>query len=186
MILKRRAALIAAGAAGLMVLALPGVADASVGVLAATWTPALATSGTDGTVEQVRQLVPCGGNMYAVGRFSSIKKGTTVYTRNNAASFSATSPGNVTTWDPNVNGQVDTIAFNGGDCSYAYLGGTFTSIGGTAVKNIARVSTTTGAVDPSFVHTIAGRVAHMEVMQGHLLVGGYFPGYLKSVSPVTG
>ncbi|MDQ6687913.1 MAG: hypothetical protein M3Z50_09980, partial [Actinomycetota bacterium] len=42
------------------------------------------------------------------------------------------------------------------------------------------------AVDPSFVHTIAGRVAHMEVMQGHLLVGGYFPGYLKSVSPVTG
>jgi hypothetical protein len=31
-----------------------------------------------------------------------------------------------------------------------------------------------------------GRVAHMEIVQGHLLVGGYFPGYLDSRNPVTG
>ncbi|MGB9377714.1 MAG: hypothetical protein WCB04_09405 [Mycobacteriales bacterium] len=157
--------------------------------------PQLGTSGTDGSIEQVRQLVPCGANMYAVGKFSSLKRFTTLYPRNNAASFSATT-GVMTTWDPNVNGQVDTIAFDAADttCSYAYLGGTFTSVGGTAVKNIAKVSTTTGLVDTTFKNIVGGRVAHMEVMQGHLLVGGYFPasaspaapGYFKSVSPTTG
>lgn len=185
MIFRRRAALIAAGAAGLVVLALPGVADATVGTLAATWTPSIATSGTDGSVEQVRQVAECGSTMYAVGQFSSFNSGATVYARNNAFSFSATT-GAVTTWNPSVNGRVDTVAFNGADCSYAYLGGTFTSIGGTAVQNIARVSTATGRVDPGFVNTIGGRVAHMEVMHGHLLVGGYFPGYLKSLNPLTG
>lgn len=151
----------------------------------ASWTPQLATSGTDGSIEQLRQFATCGGNMYAVGQFSALSKGATVSARNNAASFSATN-GVVTGWNPNVNGRVDTVAFNGADCSYAYLGGKFTSVGGTTVKNIARVNTTTGAVDAGFFNTAAGRVTHMEVMQGHLLVGGYFPGYLKSLNPTTG
>ncbi|MGB9378201.1 MAG: hypothetical protein WCB04_11880 [Mycobacteriales bacterium] len=152
---------------------------------AATWTPSIATSGTDKSVEQVRQLVPCGGNMYAVGLFSALKKGSTTYQRNNVASFSATT-GAMTSWAPNVNGRVDTIAFNGSDCSSAYIGGVFTTVSGSAARNIARVSTTTGAVDQSFLHTMSGRVTHMEVMKGHLLVGGYFAGYLKSLSPATG
>jgi hypothetical protein len=152
----------------------------------ASWTPSLATSGTDGTVEQVRQLVQCGSTMYAVGLFSQISQGGTVVTRNNAFSFSATT-GTVTSWNPNVNGRVDTVAFASGDCSKAYLGGKFTSVHGTAVQNIAKVSTTdAGTVDTGFVNSIGGRVAHMEVMQGHLLVGGYFSGYLKSLSPATG
>nr|MBA2559607.1 hypothetical protein [Propionibacteriales bacterium] len=64
-----------------------GVAgDGSVSATAATFTPTLATNGTDGSVEQIRQLVPCGSDMYAVGRFTSIKQGATTYTRNNAFS----------------------------------------------------------------------------------------------------
>lgn len=185
MFLRRRTAVLAVGAAAMMVLALPGVADAAVGLVAATFTPSLATSGTDGTVEQVRQLTPCGADMYGVGQFSAFSQGGTTYLRNNAFSFSQTT-GAVTSWNPNVNGRVDTVAFNGTDCSYAYLGGTFTMVGSTTVKNIAKVSTTTGQVDTSFLNTAAGRVAHMEVMHGHLLVGGYFPGYLKSVSPASG
>ncbi len=148
-------------------------------------TPQLATSGTDGSIEVVRQIVPCGGTMYAVGQFNQMKRFTTVYNRNNAFSFSATT-GEVTSWNPNVNGRVETVAFNGTDCSYAYLGGQFTSVNGAVVKNIARVSTTTGAVDAAFKNTAGGRVNHMEVMKGHLLVGGYFPGYLKSFNPATG
>ena len=58
----------------------------------AAWTPSLATSGTDGSVEQVRQLVPCGTTMYAVGLFSSLEQGAGTYARSNAFSFSATRP----------------------------------------------------------------------------------------------
>ncbi len=56
----------------------------------AAWTPSIATSGTDGTLETIRQLVPCGRMMYAVGAFTQIKQGTTIYARNDAFSFDAT------------------------------------------------------------------------------------------------
>ena len=55
----------------------------------ANGTPTLVDTGT---TEQIRQLVQCGGTMYAVGTFTQIKHGSTTYTRNNAFSFSATAP----------------------------------------------------------------------------------------------
>src|ERR1019366_2617241 len=101
----------------------------------------------DNPVEQIRQLVQCGGTMYAVGTFSAILKGSTTYTRENVVSFSATSPYTVTSLDPNVNGVVNSIAFNGTNCSDAYLGGQFSTVNGTSAKNIAEVSTSgTGAL----------------------------------------
>ena len=48
------------------------------------------------------------------------------------------SPYQVTTWDPNVNGEVNSIGFNGSDCSHAYIGGSFTSVGSTAVHEHRR------------------------------------------------
>jgi hypothetical protein len=54
-----------------------------------------------------------------------------------------------------------------------------------ANKNLAKVDAATGAALPFSYHP-NGRVAHMEVVQGHLLVGGYFPGFLDSRNPVTG
>jgi len=60
--------------------------------------------------------------------------------------LSDTAPYTVTSWDPNVNGEVNTIAFNGGNCADAYIGGKFTMVGSTAVKNIAEINTTRGAV----------------------------------------
>ena len=167
--------------------AVPGPAD----VRAAPWTPQLATSGTDGSVERVRQMVRCEGTMYAVGRFTDIRKGSTTYTRNNAFSFSATN-GNLTSWNPNVDGQVNAIALNA-DCSTAYLGGSFTSINGTAVKNIAAVSTSTGNVLSTFAHSASGKVNTLALVGGHLLVGGNFTAinqstkdYLVSLDPDDG
>ncbi len=150
-------------------------------VTPASFTPQLATSGTDGSVEQIRHLDQCGNTMYAVGRFTQMKKGSTVVTRNNAFSFSATN-GVISSWDPNVNGQVDTVALSS-DCSTAYLGGTFSSIGGTAVKNIAAVSTSTGAVIPTFAHSAGARVATLAVSGTHLLAGGYFKSINNSAKP---
>ena len=98
--------------------------------------------------EQIRQLVQCGGTMYAVGSFTAIRKGSTTYTRSNVFSFKATAPYTVTSWAPDVVGTygttqnpsdtLNTIAFVGGDCSHAYIGGHFSSVNGTAVKNMPR------------------------------------------------
>jgi hypothetical protein len=158
---------------------------------AAAGTPALNTTGT---TEQVRQLVQCGGTMYSVGTFTSIRRYSTVYSRNNIFSFSATSPFMMTSWNPDVNGIVNSIAFNGSDCSHAYIGGDFTSVDGTAVKNIAEIDTTTGAVVPGFGHNASGQVETLLVYGTHLLVGGYYKSingssadpYMTSLNLTTG
>jgi hypothetical protein len=177
---------------------------------AVTTTPALAQAGPvsptpvagtptlapTGTTEQVRQLVDCGGTMYAVGSFTAINWNGTTYTRNNIFSFADTAPFTVTSWAPNVNGEVNSIAFNGGTCADAYIGGQFTSVNGTTVAGIAEISTTTGAVVPGFAsHAGGGHVDTIVAVHGHLLVGGTFTSingnkganpYFASLNPVTG
>jgi hypothetical protein len=158
-------------------------------------TPASGTPqlNTTGTTEQVRQLAQCGSTMYAVGSFTSIKRFSTVYARNNAFSFGAVSPFKVTAWNPNVNGVVNSVAFSA-DCSVAYLGGQFTAVGGTAVKNIAAVSTSTGAVITTFAHSASGQVETLLRVGSHLLTGGYFTAingssanpYFTSLNTTTG
>ena len=158
----------------------------------ATGTPKLATTSTTQTV---RQLVQCGSTMYAVGSFSEIQRFTTTYPRNNVFSFSATSPFKVTAWAPDVNGEINSIAFSNGNCTDAYIGGQFTSVNGTAVANFAEIDTTTGNVVAGFGDKVGG--GHVDTIlgvNGHLLVGGTFTKingstadpYYASVSPVTG
>jgi hypothetical protein len=189
--LKTRAAL--ASAAVLALAWSAGPAQAATGPVSSTpaaGTPQLANTGS---TEQVRQLAQCGGTMYAVGTFTSIQRYTTTYARNNAFSFSATSPFKVTTWNPNVNGIVNSIAFSP-DCSQAYLGGIFTSVNGTTVKNIAEVSTSTGAVNTAFASSAGGQVSTLLVYGSHLLAGGYFTSingssanpYFTSLNTTTG
>src|SRR5690242_13020224 len=79
-------------------------------------TPTLVATGT---TEEIRQIADCGGNMYAVGTFTQISgwngSSTQTFTRNRIFRFSDTAPFTVdATWDPNVNGTVNTIAFNNG------------------------------------------------------------------------
>jgi hypothetical protein len=133
--------------------------------------------------------------MWAVGAFTSVgSPGHSAVTRNNVVVFDQTT-GAVSAVDPNVNGQVDSVTFSP-DCTSAYLGGTFTSVHGTAVKNLAKVSTSTGAVDPAFGHQAPARVFAVQYANGHLLVGGSFKtingstgstaSYLTSLDPATG
>jgi hypothetical protein len=148
----------------------------------------------NGAVEQVRQLVQCGTTMYAVGTFTSIKHNSTVYTRNNVVSFGATAPYNVTTWAPDVNGIVNSIAFNGTNCADAYIGGRFTAVNGTKVGDLAEVSTAgTGALVTAFGHSANGQVNTLLGVKGHILAGGYYTTingstnkYMTSLSPATG
>src|SRR5215469_6324749 len=77
----------------------------------ASGTPHLLPTGSQDQV--IRQLVQCGDTMYAVGRFTQLVSHGSTITRNNIVSFSATFPFTVTGWAPNVNGEVNSIAFNG-------------------------------------------------------------------------
>jgi hypothetical protein len=192
-LMRRRIGIAAIVAALIWALGLSqGVANASVSS-APPATPqigASATSGTDGTIEVVRQLTQCGDVMYAVGTFTQVRNPNTnaPIARNNAFAFLASRPYTVTAWNPNVNGSVDTAA-----CApdgNILLGGSFTTVGGVATRNLAKVNPTTGAQVAFGLHP-AGRVAHMEVVrdQGnvlHLLVGGYAAPFLRSLDPVTG
>ena len=188
---KARIVLAAAAAVAASCMALP--AQAATGPVSST--PAVGTPhlNATGSTQQVRQLAQCGGTMYAVGSFTSIKRFSTTYIRNNAFSFQAASPFKVTSWDPNVNGTVNSIAFSS-DCSVAYLGGQFSSVNGTAAKNIAAVSTSTGAVNTAFAHSAAGQVETLLTVGSHVLAGGYFTAingssanpYFTSLNTTTG
>jgi hypothetical protein len=166
----------------------------AVSAVPASSTPHLKTT-ADNPAQQIRQLVQCGGTMYAVGSFTEIVKGSTTYTRENIFSFSATAPYTVTSWAPDVaGGIVNTIAFNGGSCADAYIGGQFTSVNGTAVKDIAEISTTTGNVVGAFGSNSSASVETLLGVKGHILAGGYYKSingssahpYMTSLSPATG
>jgi hypothetical protein len=169
------------------------VTAGSVSPTPASGTPHLVATGSQDQI--IRQLVQCGNTMYAVGRFTQVTSHGGTITRNNIFSFNAASPFDVTAWNPNVNGEVNSIAFNGTDCSDAYIGGQFTSVNGTAANNIAEISTSTGAVVPGFADNATNIVDTLVVTQnGHLLVGGHFGTingsnahkYFASLNPATG
>jgi hypothetical protein len=200
----RHGAVATAGALALSVAGYAAPAGATPTAPAAQLTGSVSPRPTAGTPElvptttsmqQIRQMVQCGNTMYAVGSFSSVEQGGTTVTRHNVFSFSASAPYSITSWDPNVNGEVNSITFNGSNCANAYIGGRFTSVHGTAAKDIAEISTSSGAVQPGFgTSTAGGEVDTLLGVDGHILVGGHFTWingshtdpYFASVSPITG
>ena len=188
-----RGALIAVATAGAFSLpAAPALAQTGpVSPTPVAGTPTLVDTGT---TEQIRQLADCGGIMYAVGTFTEVSSGGITYDRNNAFAFSDTAPFAITPWNPDVNGTVNTIAFNNGNCAEAYMGGQFTTVGGATAKNIAAVDTNLGALFPGFKDNAGGQVETILAVDGHLLTGGFFKGingsttdpYYTSLSPTTG
>ena len=154
--------------------------------------------------EQIRQLAQCGGSMYAVGSFTTIKHGSNTYSRTDIFSFSATSPFTVTSWAPAVTGSTTVTDESGGDainsivlssnCADAYIGGNFTKINGTSVSNIAEISTSTGDVVSGFAHDANKTLDTLAMAGSHLFAGGIFTSingdttdhYMVSLNPSTG
>jgi hypothetical protein len=182
------------GPAGQAAISQGGTATpATVGVQPASGTPHFPL-GTPHT-EQIRQLVQCGGVMYAVGSFSTVQQGSQTFTRNNAFSFSATAPFTITSWNPNVNGVVDSITFNRGHCADAYIGGNFSRVRGRRANRIAEVRTAAaGGLVTSFRHSANKEVETLASYQGHVLAGGFFTTingssadrYMTSLNATTG
>src|SRR5215472_6358103 len=153
-------------------------------------TPALVATGKK--IQLVRQIVQCGGTMYAVGRFAEISQNGTTYQRSGAFSFGAKAPYKVTSWNPQVNGEVDSIALTG-DCSHAYIGGRFTKVGGKRVNDIAEIRTKGNILVTQWGHNSNGEVNTLLLAGGHLLAGGFFTSvngssnrYYVSLNPATG
>lgn len=167
-----------------------------VSCIPAAGTPQLPPTGT-GPVQQIRQLVQCGSMMYAVGTFSSISwqspSGVVSYPRSNAFSFQASPPFAVSGWNPDVNGEVNSIAVGGRHCGDAYLGGTFSRVHGARVRDIAEVSTSAGKVQGKFRHDASDTVETLLLHGGRLLAGGFFTSingskrrYYLGLNPTTG
>src|SRR5512133_289470 len=98
----------------------------------------------------------------------------------------------MTAFNPNTDGIVNSIALDPADCSTAWIGGKFSTVGGQPASNIAAVDTATGALKAGFKHSAAGQVEALLLTHGELLVGGYFStingvarSKLASLDPVT-
>jgi trimeric autotransporter adhesin len=119
--------ILAAGAVGDATAAVKSVPDQ-------TWQ-------TDG---RVRAVAYSGGVVYIGGSFTRVRppgSSTSSVVRNHAAAFDAAT-GALLPWNPNANGAVHALAVSN---STIYLGGSFTSVGGTSRPRVASV-TKAGAV----------------------------------------
>ncbi|MCL5992130.1 MAG: T9SS type A sorting domain-containing protein [Bacteroidetes bacterium] len=100
-------------------------------------TPVTPMATTDGIVSCV---VRSGNTIYIGGSFMMLKNpDNSIALRNNIAAIDATT-GFATSWNPNSDGAVLTMALSG---SVLYVGGGFTSIGGQSRNNIAALKTDT-------------------------------------------
>jgi hypothetical protein len=168
----------------------PGVDAAATDTVSATpaaWTPYLNSADS-----YVQQLVPSATTMYAVGTFTSIKDSAGhAFARNNVVAFSLIN-GAVSSWLANANGTVYSAALSA-DGQWIYLGGTFSTVNGVSAGRLAKVSTSTGAVDRTFNARVNGAVRALQLVGSHLLVGGQFTSIgglsraaMSSVNPTTG
>ncbi|MCW2781397.1 MAG: domain containing protein, partial [Marmoricola sp.] len=129
------------------------------------------------------------------GTFTQVRNDNsqTVLTRNRMMAFDATTGQISTTFNPAPNGQIR-IVLPTGDGTSVYVAGKFTSIGGVARTNIARVRISDGAVLSTFnVGAITGEIKDIALHDGRLWLAGAFThvsGHhqpaLATVDPTTG
>jgi hypothetical protein len=132
--------------------------------VATSWNP-------NATTGAVNALVVDGSTVYVGGSFTTI--GANSQSRNRIAAIETADPGNaILTWDPNLNGTVNTLAVSG---STVYAGGSFTTIGATPVERnrVAAIDGVTGgaaAWDPD----ANGDVRAVAADGGIVYIGGDF------------
>ena len=81
---------------------------------------------------------------------------------------------------------INSIAFNGGNCANAYIGGNFTKVNGTSVTNIAEISTSTGNVVTGFAHSRQRRGGHPGRGRGPPAGGGHLHLHQRRQHPAHG
>ncbi len=146
----------------------------------------------DGGVYSIAQV---GDTMVLGGTFSSARNDSsqTSLTRNRLLAFNANTGVISTTFVPNPNGNITTV-IPAGDGTSVYVAGSFSSIGGVARSNVARVRVSDGAVITAFnAGTISGNIKDLRLKDGRLWLAGAFTHVngkaqkaLATVDPTTG
>jgi hypothetical protein len=163
----RRARLIGIAVAAVVAATALAASAAEAAVVHATPVPTYQTNG------RVNAIVISNGVIYLGGRFTAVRAAGSSsggVTRNHAAALSLAT-GQVLPWDPNVNGTVQSLAIGGGR---VYLGGSFSSVGGTPRTRLAAVDATTGAVVSGFNPRADGLVNSLALAGNTLYAGGTF------------
>ena len=165
-----------------VLLAVVGIAQAA--VVRDTPQPSSQTNGRVNAIEVVGNTAYIGGQFTAVRAAGAASGGVT---RNRAAAIDLAT-GAVTSWNPNVNGTVQTIAVSG---TTVYMGGSFTTVGGKSAQRLVAVNATTGAL--IWKANMNAQVVAIALSHGLVYAGGFFTtangtarSYLAAFSQSTG
>lgn len=140
----------------------------SISAMTLPWAPE-----PDGLVKAVINA-PDGSRVYVAGQFTTIGSSDG---RDARSALAAVNPGNaaVQSWDAGVVGTSVNDMVLSSDAASLTIAGQFTAAGGQARANLARLDTTTGAVDPVWVVDSDGPVYALgQNSMGDLFVGGAF------------
>ncbi|HET9648571.1 MAG TPA: PKD domain-containing protein [Microlunatus sp.] len=123
------------------------------------------------------QLV-LGNTVYVVGQFTRARPagaaaGTNEVVRNNVLAYDLTTGVLKSAFNPNLNGQAYAIAA-APDGSRIYVGGDFTSVGGTAKARVAALDPSSGALIGSFAARTDGSVRALAATASTVFLGGSF------------
>ncbi|HYN74662.1 MAG TPA: hypothetical protein VEV13_00530 [Candidatus Limnocylindria bacterium] len=142
-----------------------------VGVVPSAATPQVLDDGS-GTA-QVRAIAEVGKKVVLGGTFTRISDaGGPVRSARNLAVYDATT--GLVTLLPVVNGTVSAL-LPGPKPGTVLVGGSFTAVGSTSVRNLALVNISTGLVSRSFTPpTVDGGVTDLAIVGSHVLVAGRF------------
>ena len=164
---------LASAGATLVLTSTPASAVISGNVLSGTTSPLWQTNGT------VHAVLVSGNTIYAGGEFTRVRPpGTTTsspqaVTRNHLAAFNATTGALITGFNPNVNGNVKSLAISP-DGTRLYAGGQFTNVSGTARNRLAAVNPTTGALVTGFNPNVNSTVNGLAATSTNVYLGGPF------------
>ena len=123
--------------------------------------------------------VVVGNTVYAAGSFANARPagaapGTQLTARTNVLAYSITTGQLITSFNPQVNAQVLSIAA-APDGSRIYIGGDFSSVNGVAKNKVAALDPVTGALVTSFTATgVGGQVRAVAATANAVYVGGGF------------
>ena len=193
--LRRMAAGVAAAAVclvgGIVMAPSAGAVDVPPGSLVSPDPAAGTPYVLNGRVLSIQQV---GNLMVAGGTFSSVSNaGGPTVARANLFAFDVTSGAVSTSFLPQPNGTVEAVLPTG-DGQSVYVAGSFSSIGGVARKNLARVRLSDGAVITSFnAGNVTGVVKDLRLVNGRLWIAGGFTHVngtprlaLATLNPTTG
>ncbi len=119
-----------------------------------------------------------GGVLYSGGDFTSVRPpgnaaGSGEVARNHLAAFDAGTGALITSFNPDVNGPVSDIDVSN-DGTKLYITGSFSSVGGVARQNLARLNLPSGTVDSAWSANASASVMTVSSDDSAVYVGGDF------------